>query len=121
MNSVAALEKFIDKVVKPPRSKRFQELITSSKGQKKFLYELSHGIEDHIRDDVQTEEGFSSFRILPCYVYAGNVGFGIPKASVEEAYELLSVDDSWLIVTQAGSFAIYRPEFPWDAEISVVL
>jgi hypothetical protein len=44
------------------------------------------------------------------------VGFGAEFSTVREAYDELSLEDSWLIVLQDASAGIHRPEARWGDE-----
>ena len=118
MNNVEAVKRFITGVLEKNRAARLCALVSTSKGERKFLRELSHGIEaPAARSDRMT-----SLRMcdsMPCYLYWEREGFGAAKASVGEAYNVLSVEDSWLIVSQDGTFGIYRPEARWDDEVAI--
>ena len=52
----------------------------------------------------------------PCYVFHTRIGFGVNYPNVRDAYDELSLDDSWLILLQDGSVGIHRPEARWDDE-----
>ena len=52
----------------------------------------------------------------PCYIFQERAGFGIEAASVREAYDQLSIEDSWLILLRDSSAGIHRPETRWDDE-----
>lgn len=121
MDSVEAVSKFIKGTIESHRARRLLALVATKKGRRKFLSELHHGIESDVRKDVIKLDDLSSRGSLPCYVYRGPGGFGAEKVSVNAAYDSLSVDDSWLIVSQDGRFAIYRPEARWDSEIIVAI
>ena len=86
------------------------------KGRRKILQALSHEFEPAIRPEtvqLRTDDAVFS---EPCYVFEARVGFGVEAPSVREAYDRLSIQDSWLILLRDGSAGIHRPEWRWDDE-----
>jgi hypothetical protein len=49
-------------------------------------------------------------------IFYSPLGFGVEFASVREAYEKLSIEDSWFIILHDASAGIHRPEARWDDE-----
>lgn len=91
-------------------------LASSKKGQRKVLDGLSHEFEPAIRAAAIRAKDYSRLWAKPCFAFHARVGFGAEFASVREAYDELSLEDSWLIVPQDASARIHRPEWRWDAE-----
>src|SRR4051812_4457870 len=56
----------------------------------------------------------------PCFVFYKPMGFGVEFSAVRDAYEKLSILDSWLILLTDASAGIHRPEGRWDDEKLIV-
>ena len=119
MNEIEAIKAFINTVATSKKARRYLELVDSTKGRKRFLNELHHCFDDALREDLQLINDRSKCNKMPCYIYFYRMGFGTPAESFSQAYEELASDDSWVIVTQDGSYGVYRPEANWDGEILV--
>jgi hypothetical protein len=116
MDAQHAFTKFIERCLSPEKARRFSELCASKKGQRKILDGLSHEFEPAIRSGASRRGGYDHLWSRPCFVFHAPLGFGIGFASVREAYDRLSVEDSWLIVLCDASAGIHRPEARWDDE-----
>jgi hypothetical protein len=116
MTAGEALGGFVHRVLTRSKAQRFAFLIGSRKGEQRILSSLDHDFELAIRADVEQPENFSPIWDKPCYIFHASRPFGTEAPTVQEAYEELSPLDGWLILTQDGSAAIFRPEGRWDTE-----
>jgi len=115
MEAPDALRKFVVSVLVPAKAQRIQSLIQTRRGQMKALDSLSHDLKSAVRADLPTPER-SSFWQLPCFLFRAPKTFGARWPSFEAAYEGLSTEDSWLLISEDGRFGVYRPEGRWDGE-----
>ena len=116
MDSQQAFTQFVRRCLSPEKARRFAELSTSKKGQRKILDGLCHEFEPAIRPGAVQRGGYEGLWNSPCFVFYERLGFGVEFASVREAYDQLSVEDSWLILLCDASAGIHRPEGRWDEE-----
>ncbi len=92
------------------------ELASSEKGQRKILDRLCHEFEPALRNSAIRTKDYSKLWEQPCYVFHARIGFGVEFQKLRDAYDKLSLEDSWLIVMQYAAAGIYRPESRWDDE-----
>jgi hypothetical protein len=116
MDPQQAFSNFVQKVIVPEKAERYAALATSKKGHRKIIENLCHHFESSIRVNVICRGDYDRIWALPCYVFSSSCDFGAEFSSVREAYDQLSVEDSWLILLRDGSAGIYRPEDRWDDE-----
>jgi hypothetical protein len=116
MAAQLAFTHLVQRCLSPEKARRFTELAASKKGQRKILDGLCHEFEPAIRPGAVQHRGYDQIWTSPCFVFYKPLGFGVEFASVREAYEQLSVEDSWLILLRDASAAIHRPEARWDDE-----
>ena len=116
MDPQQAFTVFVQKALLPEKGERFAALSTSKNGQRRILEGLCHQFESAIRPAAIRKDGYDRLWASPCYVFQQPLGFGAEFASVREAYDQLSAEDSWLILLRDGSSGIYRPEGGWDDE-----
>jgi len=121
MNEIEAIKFFIKRVVSGKKSQRYCSIIETKKGKYKFLSELSHGFQNSLKTDLQSIQSDKGLWSKPCYIYSSNNGFGIFIETFLQAYDLLSSDDGWIIVSQDAKYGFYRPEADWDNEIRVLI
>src|SRR5690349_7875784 len=98
MDPQQAFTVFVQKALLPEKAERFAALSASRKGQRKVLEGLCHQFEFYIRGSAIRSGGYERLWASPCYVFYQPLGFGAEFASVREAYDQLSVEDSWLIL-----------------------
>ena len=120
MDAQQAFTHFVSRVLVPPKAERFASLATTKKGQRKILDDLCHKFEPAIPPAVVRQKDYNAFWDKPCFVFCVQMGFGVEFNSVRDAYEKLSVGDSWLILLHDASAGIYRPEGRWDDEKLIV-
>lgn len=120
MNEIEAFSSFVSKALENEKSRRYLSLAGTKKGKKKILDDLCHGFESAIlnKNIVDSDSGYSS---KACYLYSGPTGFGIRYDTVLSAYEDVSMDDSWLIISDDGRYGIHRPESRWDDEKKILV
>jgi hypothetical protein len=106
----------VHRCLSPEKARRYAELCASKKGQRNILDGLCHQFEPAIRPDAKRAGGYDRHWGSPSFVFSKPLGFGVEFASVREAYDQLSVEDSWLILLRDASAAIHRPEARWDDE-----
>lgn len=116
MNAQQAFTSFVERCLSPEKARRFSELCGSKKGQGKILDALSHEFEPAIRSEAVKRGGYDNLWSRPCFVFYAPLGFGVGFETVREAYDQLSVEDSWLILLCDASAGIHRPEARWDDE-----
>jgi hypothetical protein len=116
MDAQQAFTHFVQRCLSPEKARRFTELAASKKGQRKILDGLCHEFEPAIRAGAVRRGGYDQLWNSPCFVFDERLGFGVEFASVREAYDALSVGDSWLILLRDASAGIHRPEARWDDE-----
>jgi len=119
MNEIEALKKFVEQATSDQKSRRYIALIESKKGRKKFLAELYHEFLASLREEIKNEKDHKKYNKKACFIYCEQYVFGMSVASFSEAYEKLSQDEGWIIVTQDASFGVYRPESEWDKEVAI--
>jgi hypothetical protein len=116
MDAQQAFAKFVGHALIKEKAERFATLSETKKGQQKILDSFSHQFEPAIRPDAIRQNNYDKFLNVPCYVFYSPLGFGVEFATVREAYDKLSIEDSWLILLQDASAGIHRPEARWDDE-----
>jgi hypothetical protein len=116
MDAQQAFTEFVQRCLSPEKAGRFTELCASKEGRRKILDGLCHEFEAAIRSDAVQRGGYDQFWSRPCFVFHAPLGFGLEFASVREAYDQLSVENSWLILLRDASAGIHRPEARWDDE-----
>jgi hypothetical protein len=116
MNATEAFGAFVRRALIPAKARRFAVLASSKKGQRKALNGLGNEFEPAIRAAAIGTKDYSQLWEEPCFAFHPRVGFGARFSTVREAYDELSLDDSWLIVLQDASAGIHRPEARWDHE-----
>src|SRR6185369_13993899 len=97
MNSTEAFAAFVARALIPGKARRFAVLALSKKGQRKALNGLCHEFEPAVRAAAICTKDYSKLWEKPCYAFHQRVGFGAEFSTVREAYDKLSLDDSWLI------------------------
>ena len=116
MDAQQALTHFVQRCISPEKARRFTELSASKKGQRKILDGLCHEFEPAILPAAVRRKDYVPLWDKPCFVFYAPLGFGVEFASVREAYDQLSGEDSWLILLRDASAGIHRPEARWDDE-----
>jgi hypothetical protein len=116
MNAAEAFVVFVTRVLVPGKARRFAALTSSKKGQRKILEGLCHEFEPAVRPAAIRGRNYNSLWTHTCFAFHSSVGFGVEFPNVRNAYEQLSVQDSWLILLQDASAGIHRPEARWDDE-----
>jgi hypothetical protein len=114
MENISALKTFLKGAIAEDKSRRYLSLLDTKNGNKKLIDELHHQFESHIRGEKVVHSFDKRLMEKPCFIYGGNRSFGMPHNSITEAYDLLSHEDSWLIVSTDGTIGIFRPEDRWD-------
>ena len=120
MDAQQAFAKFVNRALLKEKAERFVALSQTKKGQRKILDGLCHQFEPAIRPDAIRKKNYDKLWSSCCYVFYAPLGFGVEFTTVREAYDKLSIDDSWLIILQDASAGIYRPEARWDDEKLIV-
>jgi hypothetical protein len=116
MDAQEAFITFVGRVLIREKAERYTALATTKNGFKKILTGLCHEFEHITMPSAVRGQDYSAILNTPCFVYYEPMGFGIEFSTVREAYEKLSITDSWLIITGDGSAGIHRPENRWDDE-----
>jgi len=110
MNPIEALGRFLRQTLDPVKAERYCDLIQRPKGQKRFLADLYHVMEDCFRADLSDTPLSAQQRGEPGYSYSESRGFGFPENSMDEGYDALMPDTGWLLIDTEGRFGIYQPE-----------
>jgi hypothetical protein len=116
VDASSAFVAFVQRALEPEKARRFTALAETPKGRRKILQALCHEFEPAIRPDVVQQRRDDIVFAQPCYIFEERVGFGVEAPSVREAYDQLSLHDSWLILLRDASAGIHRPEARWDDE-----
>jgi hypothetical protein len=116
MNAQEAFIYFIKKALSSGKAERLTELAGTRKGQQKILNALCHQFKGAIREGVTRRNNYEALWDRQCYVFHETIGFGMEFPTIRDAYDKLSLLDSWLILLGDGSAGIYRPEAKWDSE-----
>src|SRR5688500_12370478 len=116
MDAQEALIAFVSRVLVREKAERFGALATTRKGQQKILAALCHEFGNAILPSTIRGKDYRAILEKRCFVYYEPTGFGVEFSTVREAYEILSIEDSWLIITMDASAGIHRPENRWDDE-----
>jgi hypothetical protein len=112
--------RFVSRVLAPEKAERFTSLSATKKGQRKILDGLCHEFEPAILPAAVRRTDYDALLDKPCFVFYAPMGFGVEFSAVRDAYEKLSVEDSWLILLTDASAGIHRPEGRWDDETLIV-
>jgi len=116
MTATEALSTLVQATLESSKARRFVALATSKKRQSKLLDSLAHHFESAVKPETVVAQVPSKIRQSPCYVFHYRRGYGVQFPTFDDAYDDLSTDDSWLIVSADGSVGMHRPESRWDAE-----
>lgn len=120
MNAQQALTLFAQKCLSAEKARRFTELSSTKKGQRKILEGLCHEFERAVLPGAVQSGGYDRLWVWPCFAFHPSLGFGREFSSTRETYDQLSVADGWLIILRDGSAGIHRPEGRWDGEKLIV-
>ncbi len=120
MNAQQAFAHFVSHALVPEKTERFVVLSSSKAGQKKILEGIGHEFGSIINPGAVRPSCLNALLSKPCFVFYRPLGFGVEFGTLSDAYEKLSIEDSWLIVLADGSAGIHRPEARWDDEKFIV-
>jgi hypothetical protein len=120
MNAQQTLSHFVSRVLVREKADRFRSLAATKKGQQKILDGLCHEFAPAILPATVRRMDYGAFLGRPCFVYFSPMGFGIEFCTFREAYEELSLEDSWLIILIDASAGVHRPEGRWDDETLIL-
>jgi len=112
---------FVSRVLVREKAARLTSLSATKKGQRKILDGLCHEFEPAILPSAVRRMEYDAILDRPCFVFHAPIGFGVEFPAVRDAYEKLSVEDSWLILLADASAGIHRPEGRWDNEKLIVV
>jgi hypothetical protein len=116
VDAPSAFTAFVHRTLTSDKARRFAALAETPKGQRKVLRALCHEFEPAILPHAVHAGVEDSVWAQPCYIFEERLGFGIEAPSARNAYDQLSIQDSWLIILRDASAGIHRPESRWDAE-----
>lgn len=120
MDAQQAFARFVSRVLAREKAERFTSLSATKKGQRKILDGLCHEFEPAILPAAVRLKDYDAFWDKPCFVFYAPMGFGVEFSEVREAYDKLSLEDSWLMLLTDASAGIHRPEGRWDDEKLIV-
>ena len=116
MESNTNLARFLKGCVAKHEQDRYSALVSKKKGQKKFLSALDHDLERDI-DQTKVIDRFPETEWMKnCTFYSSQGSYGIPVATIRQAYDNAPWDGGWLIVSASGMCGVYRPEGRIDDE-----
>jgi hypothetical protein len=115
MNAIEALKTFVEGALLLSKARRYVALLETKKGLRKIMEDLPHRLETEL-DPRWITQRTKMPMTSPCFVFKAPRDLGTPYDTMQEAYDLLSGDNSWLIIAQDGLAGIHRPEDRWDAE-----
>jgi hypothetical protein len=113
MTPLEAFSAFVKFAIVPAKADRMAILASTKGGQQKILDSLPHEFDSAIRSESVQTGDYRKLWNKPCFGFHSQLGFGAPFATVREAYDWLSKEDSWLIVLQDGSAGIHCTEDGW--------
>src|SRR6478735_2048929 len=115
------VSRFVQGSIVSAKARRYVALLSSVRGQQKFLSALDHEFEQVVKPTCVTRDrDYGAIWRAPCLVFQSPKKFGTPFDSVCVAYDSLAISDGWLILVVNGEIGIYRPEGRWDDEILIV-
>ena len=121
MEGSTHLARFLRGCVTKRKRERYAGLVSQKKGQKKFLSALDHDLERDI-DQARVVDRFSDIDWTRSAIFYSSRGsYGIPAATVRQAYDNAPWDGGWLIVSASGICGVYRPEGRMDDEMFIKL
>jgi len=94
-------------------AERYRQLAESGKLRGVFLRDRYHELERRIRPSRTRPCGNSGVPPEPCYLFSTD-HYGAAFDSGAAAYEVVEMEDAWLIVSRDGSTGVYRPEGRFD-------
>jgi hypothetical protein len=120
MDAQQSFRLFVERCLSPEKARRFSELAATKKGQRKILDGLCHEFAPAVLPATVRQQDYSALLDRPCFVFYSPMGFGVEFGTFRDAYEKLSVEDSWLILLSDASAGVHRPEGRWDDETLIV-
>ena len=107
---------FIKSVINKNKQNRYLGFLSTEKGQKKFLASLDHDLERDLKDALPIEKFSEPEWATNCFLYSSRGEFNSPQVSFKSAYENAAWDGGWLLISDSGKRAIFRPEGRMDGE-----
>ena len=107
MEAQRALESFLNSAL-VDRKKRYLGFISKPKTRGKFLRSIYHDLENCLDNTKQVESFPASVLSLPGFKFEPEKIYGQPISSLGEVCN--SFDESFLVVSKDGKFAIHGPE-----------
>ncbi len=112
MNAQDALETFLQHVLTSKKD-RYIGFISKPKNHAKFLNSIYHELEEILDSTKKVDHLNERTLAMKGYKFEPNNIFGEPIDSLGEACKVLN--DSFLVVSEDGKFAIYGPETFFDS------
>lgn len=100
---------------------RYRSAIETKSGELVFCAALCHKFESQVRGETLNNYKFSEAAALPCRVYISGMEFGKRFDSLKDAFGVLELADSWLIVTEDSRYGLHRGEWYHDRDLHFVL
>lgn len=120
MDAQQTFAHFVSRVLVQEKAERFTSLSATKKGQRKILDGLCHEFAPAVLPAAVRRKDYGALLDRPCFVFYSPMGFGVEFDTFRDAYEKLSVEDSWLILLTDASAGVHRPEGRWDDETLIV-
>lgn len=115
MNATDAIKLFVQKVVVSEKQERYTGFVESKKNRQKFLDTLDHAL------PIDSSKAIRSLSDIewrsPAFLYSSDGTFGMEFSGLKDCYDQASPYGGWLILSQTGNVAIFRPEGKIDAEL----
>lgn len=112
---------FVKNVINKNKQNRYIGFLSTEKGHKKFLASLDHDLERDLKDKLPIEKFSELEWAANCFLYSSGGEFNSPQVSFKTAYENAPWDGGWLLISDSGKRAIFRPEGRIDDELFIKL
>lgn len=117
MDAVESITLFIQRVVAKEKQERYAGFVGNKKNRKKFLNTLDHALASEIDTSKSVKALSDKEWSNSGFLYSSDGTFGLELGSLKEGYDKASPYGGWLILSQSGRLAIFRPEGKIDDEL----
>ncbi len=109
------LLRFIDWAVVKNARQRYRAVLGTKHGEAVFTGALCHKFESQVRTQIIVPNRPIGSWDRPCRLYRAGHDFGKRFDSINEAYEVVEMSDSWLIVAEESDYGLHRAETYFDS------